>query len=206
MPLETGYLEAYNRDNVELIDLKADPIECLTEKGLKTRSGEHELDILIFATGFDAGTGALTRVDIRGRDGLRLKDEWSKNIRTTMGLQVHGYPNMFTTMAPFAPAAAFCNVPTCLQQQVDWIADCIQYVREHHLATIEPTAETEAKWLAHHDEVASMTLVAKTKSWYMGSNIEGKQPRLLSYIGGVGAYRQICEDVKAKGYEGFAIA
>ena len=206
VPLETGYLEAYNRDNVELIDLKADPIECLTEKGLKTRSGEHELDILIFATGFDAGTGALTRVDIRGRDGLRLKDEWSKNIRTTMGLQVHGYPNMFTTMAPFAPAAAFCNVPTCLQQQVDWIADCIQYVREHHLATIEPTAETEAKWLAHHDEVASMTLVAKTKSWYMGSNIEGKQPRLLSYIGGVGAYRQICEDVKAKGYEGFAIA
>ncbi|WP_428415119.1 flavin-containing monooxygenase [Methylibium sp.] len=207
VPLETKYYEAFNRDNVLLVDTKATPMEEVTEKGIRTAAGLHELDILICATGFDAGTGALTKVDIRGRDGVLLRDAWAQDgVRTTMGLQVHGYPNLFMTMAPFSPAAAFCNVPTCLQQQVDWIADCIGFVRDQGRHSIEPSAEAEAKWVAHHDELANLTLVPKTNSWYMGSNVKGKPRRLLAYAGGVGTYRAKCEEVKASGYEGFVTA
>ena len=207
VPLETKYYEAFNRDNVLLIDTKATPMEEVTEKGIRTAAGLHELDILICATGFDAGTGALTKVDIRGRDGVLLRDAWAQDgVRTTMGLQVHGYPNLFMTMAPFSPAAAFCNVPTCLQQQVDWIADCIGFVRDQGRHSIEPSAEAEAKWVAHHDELANLTLVPKTNSWYMGSNVKGKPRRLLAYAGGVGTYRAKCDEVKASGYEGFVTA
>ena len=207
VPLETKYYEAFNRDNVKLVDIRATPIECLTEVGIKTSAGLHELDILIFATGFDAGTGALTKADIRGRDGVLLRDAWEADgVRTTMGLQVHGYPNLFMTMAPFSPAAAFCNVPTCVQQQVDWISECIQFVRDQGRRSIEPSAEVEAKWVAHHDELANMMLISKTNSWYMGSNVVGKPRRLLAYVGGVANYRQACDDVKARGYEGFVTA
>ena len=207
VPLETKYYEAFNRDNVKLVDIRATPIECLTEVGIKTSAGLHELDILIFATGFDAGTGALTKADIRGRDGVLLRDAWEADgVRTTMGLQVHGYPNLFMTMAPFSPAAAFCNVPTCVQQQVDWISECIQFVRDQGRRSIEPSAEAEAKWVAHHDELANMMLISKTNSWYMGSNVVGKPRRLLAYAGGVANYRQACDEVKARGYEGFVTA
>jgi acetone monooxygenase (methyl acetate-forming) len=206
VPLESRYYEAFNRDNVLLVDARATPIERITAGGIKTSAGEHVLDMVIFATGFDAGTGALASIDLRGRAGLQLKDAWADGIRTTMGLQIHGYPNMFMTMAPFSPAAAFCNVPTCLQQQVDWITDCIGFVRSRGRHTIEPTAEAEAKWIAHHDEVAAMTLIPKTNSWYMGTNVPGKKRRLLSYAGGVGVYRQACDAVKASGYEGFVTA
>ncbi len=207
VPLETKYYEAYNRDNVTLVDVRATPIDSLTETGLKTSAGEYPLDVLIFATGFDAGTGALTKTDVRGRNGLLLRDAWAQDgIRTTMGLQVHGYPNLFMTMAPFSPAAAFCNVPTCVQQQVDWITDCIQFVRDQGRKSIEPSADTEAKWVAHHDELASVMLVSKTNSWYMGSNVAGKPRRLLAYAGGVGTYRAACDNVKASGYEGFVTA
>ncbi len=207
VPLETKYYEAFNRDNVKLVDIRATPIECLTEVGIKTSAGLHEIDILIFATGFDAGTGALTKADIRGRDGVLLRDAWEADgVRTTMGLQVHGYPNLFMTMAPFSPAAAFCNVPTCVQQQVDWISECIQFVRDQGRRSIEPSAEVEAKWVAHHDELANMMLISKTNSWYMGSNIVGKPRRLLAYAGGVANYRQACDEVKARGYEGFVTA
>ena len=207
VPLETKYYEAFNRDNVKLVDIRATPIECLTEVGIKTSAGLHEIDILIFATGFDAGTGALTKADIRGRDGVLLRDAWEADgVRTTMGLQVHGYPNLFMTMAPFSPAAAFCNVPTCVQQQVDWISECIQFVRDQGRRSIEPSAEVEAKWVAHHDELANMMLISKTNSWYMGSNVVGKPRRLLAYAGGVANYRQACDEVKARGYEGFVTA
>ncbi len=206
VPLENGYFEVYNQPNVKLVDIRETPIERITETGLKTSAGEYAFDVLILATGFDASTGTLTRIDIRGRDGLSLKEHWGRDIRTAMGLQVHGFPNLFTTSAPFAPAAAFCNAPTCLQQQVDWISDCIRYVRAQPGAkTVEATREFEAKWIAHHDEIANMTLISKTKSWYTGANIEGKQHRVLGYLG-VGNYRAACEDVKAKGYEGFEIA
>jgi acetone monooxygenase (methyl acetate-forming) len=162
-------------------------------------------DVLVFATGFDAGTGALTRIDIRGRGGRSLKEDWGREIRTTMGLQVHGYPNLFTTAAPLAPSAALCNMTTCLQQQAEWISNCIEYMRDHNVTVYEPTTEVEDQWVEHHEQIAAATLVTKTNSWYMGSNVKGKPRRLLSYIGVVGAYRQKSDEAAAKNYEGFAM-
>jgi acetone monooxygenase len=205
VPLETNYYEAFNRDNVLLVDTRETPIERITPGGVRTSAGEHPLDILIFATGFDAATGALSRIDVRGRDGVSLKKLWAEDIRTCYGMTVHGFPNLFMTMAPLSPAAAFCNVPTCSQQQVDWIADAIQFVRDRGRLAIEASAEAEASWVAHHDEVANATLVTKTKSWYMGTNVSGKPRRLLPYAGGANVYRQRCDEVKAKGYEGFVL-
>ena len=207
VPLETNYFEAFNRDNVELVDVKENPIERLTETGVRTADGQvHEVDILVLATGFDAGTGALTRIDIRGRDGRSLKDEWSEEINTTLGLQVHGYPNLFTTGAPLAPAAALCNMTTCLQHQVDWITGCIGYLRAHGLTEIEPTKSIQDQWVKYHDDIANATLIAKTDSWYMGSNVPGKQRRMLSFAGGVGIYHQKCEELGVRGYPGFAMS
>jgi acetone monooxygenase len=205
VPLETNYLEAYHQPNVELVSVKTNPIKRITPHGIELTDGTaYELDVIILATGFDAGSGALTRIDIRGRDGRSLKDEWSRDIRTTMGLQVHGYPNLFTTGAPLAPSTALCNMTTCLQQQVEWISDCIAYLKKNDLRVIEPTKETQDAWVAHHDETANSTLVTKTNSWYMGSNVEGKPRRLLSYIGGVGTYRTKCDEVASSAYPGFA--
>ncbi len=204
-PLDTGYLEAYNRDNVELIDVKSAPIECFTETGIKTSEGEYPLDIIIMATGFDAATGAISKIDLRGRGGVSLKSLWDRDITTAMGMQKHGFPNFFMSAAPLAPAAAFCNVPTCVQQQVEWIANCIQHVETHgREKVIEATQEFEANWVKHHDEVTTPTLIYKIDSWWTGANIDGKPRRMLSYIG-VGAYRQACEEVASKGYEGFEI-
>ena len=206
VPLESNYLEAYHRPNVEAVGVKDNPIERVVPEGLQTADGTvHELDIIILATGFDAGTGALTRIDIRGRDGRSLKEDWGRDIRTTMGLQVHGYPNMFTTAVPLAPSAALCNMTTCLQQQTEWISDCIKYMRSKNHSVIEPTAEMEDNWVAHHDETANATLISKTNSWYLGSNIPGKPRRVLSYTGGVGTYRKKCDEVAASGYQGFAM-
>jgi acetone monooxygenase len=206
VPLENGFLEAFLRPNVEVVSVKGNPIERVTPNGLQLADGtEHAFDVLIFATGFDAGTGALTRIDIGGRGGRLLKDDWGREIRTTMGLQVHGYPNLFTTAAPLAPSAALCNMTTCLQQQAEWISDCIRYMRDHDLTVCEPTREAEDQWIEHHEEIAAATLVTKTNSWYMGSNVEGKPRRLLSYIGGVGTYRQKCDEVAAKEYDSFTM-
>ena len=206
VPLEMGYLEVFHQPNVELVSVKDNPIERITPEGLRLRDGaEHAFDILILATGFDAGTGALTRMDIHGRGGRSLTEEWGRDIRTTMGLQIHGYPNLFTTATPLAPSAALCNMTTCLQQQAEWISDCIKYLREHKLKVCEPTREAEDKWVQHHEQTAAATLVPKTVSWYMGSNVTGKPRRLLSYIGGVGQYRQKCDEIAAKNYEGFAM-
>ncbi|KMO30573.1 flavin-containing monooxygenase [Methylobacterium aquaticum] len=204
VPLERGFLQAFHRPNVSLVSVKDNPIAAITPKGLCLADGtEHPLDILILAVGFDAGTGALTRIDIRGRGGRSLKEEWGRDIRTTMGLQVHGYPNLFTTAAPLAPSAALCNMTTCLQQQTEWIAGCIASMRERGLQVIEADEAFQDEWVAHHDAIADTTLVTKTNSWYMGSNVDGKPRRLLSYIGGVGAYRQRCDEVAASGYAGF---
>ncbi|MCQ9374207.1 NAD(P)/FAD-dependent oxidoreductase [Methyloversatilis sp. XJ19-13] len=207
VPLESNYLEVFHQPNVEIVDVKASPIVRIVPEGVMTADGTvHELDILVLATGFNAGSGALTRIDIRGRDGRSLKEEWGQEIRTAMGLQVHGYPNLFTTGAPLAPSAALCNMTTCLQQQVGWISDCIRDMREKGLKVIEASRESQDQWVAHHDEIANKTLVVKTDSWYMGSNVSGKPRRLLSYIGGVGTYRQKCADVAASGYSGFKFA
>jgi acetone monooxygenase (methyl acetate-forming) len=206
VPLENGFLEAFLRPNVEAVSIRDNPIERITPNGLQLRNGtEHPLDVLILATGFDAGTGALTRVDIRGRGGRSLKEDWGREIRTSMGLQVHGYPNLFTTAAPLAPSAALCNMTTCLQQQAEWISNCLEYMRENNLNVCEPTRDAEDQWIDHHEQVGAATLVTKTNSWYMGSNVEGKPRRLLSYIGGVGAYRQKCDAVAAANYAGFTM-
>ncbi|WP_420967653.1 flavin-containing monooxygenase [Bradyrhizobium sp. B120] len=206
VPLESNFLEAFHRPNVQIVGVKNNPIARITSEGIQTADGTvHAFDVIILATGFDAGTGALTRIDIRGREGRSLKDDWGRDIRTTMGLQVHGYPNLFTTAVPLAPSAALCNMTTCLQQQVEWIADCIKYLRGKNLNVIEPTRDAEDQWVAHHDETANATLIAKTNSWYLGSNVAGKPRRVLSYCGGVGTYRQKCDEVAASGYQGFAI-
>jgi cyclohexanone monooxygenase/acetone monooxygenase len=206
VPLEMGYLEAYLRPNVGAVVVRDNPIARIVPEGIQTADGAvHALDVIVLATGFDAGTGALTRIDIRGRGGRSLKEDWGRDIRTAMGLQVHGYPNLFTTAAPLAPSAALCNMTTCLAQQAGWISDCIRYMRANGLSVVEATEAFQDQWVAHHDEIANQTLVTKTDSWYMGSNIEGKPRRLLSYIGGVGTYKQKCDEIAAAGYRGMAM-
>jgi acetone monooxygenase len=206
VPLENRYLEVYLQDNVEAVDCRAAPIERIVPEGIRTADGKvHEVDVIILAVGFDAGSGALSRIDIRGRAGRSLKQQWAEEIRTAMGLQVHGYPNLFTTGAPLAPSAALCNMTTCLQQQVEWISDCIAHARRSGKRIVEATKELEDRWVHHHDETAAATLVVKTDSWYMGSNVEGKPRRLLSYIGGVGNYHRQCDELAANGYPGFAM-
>lgn len=206
VPLESNYLEVYHRPNVEAVGVRHNPIERVTPEGLQLADGTvHELDVIILATGFDAGTGALTRIDIRGKGGRSLKEDWGRDIRTTMGLQVHGYPNLFTTAVPLAPSAALCNMTTCLQQQAEWISDCIAHMRRTGKTVCEATKEMEDRWVAHHDELASANLISKTTSWYLGSNVPGKPRRVLSYTGGVGTYRRKCDEVAASGYEGFAM-
>lgn len=206
VPLESGYLETYLRDNVELVNARTNPIAKIVPEGVELSDGTvHELDVLILATGFDAGTGALTRMNIIGRDDRTIAGDWGADIRTTMGLMVHGYPNMLTTAVPLAPSAALCNMATCLQQQTEWITDCIRHMRAHDKSVIEPTKEGEDAWVDHHDETANATLVPRTNSWYMGGNVPGKPRRLLSYIGGVGQYRELCDNEVSSGYPSFSI-
>ena len=206
VPLERNYLEVYHRQNVELVGVRDNPIARIVPEGIELADGTvHELDVIVLATGFDAGTGSLTRIDVRGREGRTLTDDWGRDIRTTMGLQVHGYPNLLTTAVPLAPSAALCNMTTCLQQQTEWISDVIAHVRERGASTIEPTKETEDAWVAHHDETSGATLIANTTGWYLGSNVPGKPRRVLSYTGGVGTYRKKCDEVARDGYPGFVI-
>lgn len=204
VPLETNYLEVYHRHNVEAVSVKANPIQQIVPEGLQLADGTvHELDVIVLATGFDAGTGALTRIDIRGRGGRSLRDEWFSDIRSTMGLAKHGYPNLLTTAVPLAPSAALCNMTTCLQQQTEWIAGLVDHMRRHGKQVVEPTVEAEDAWVRHHDETAGATLISKTSSWYVGSNVPGKPRRVLSYTGGVGEYKRRCDAVARDGYPGF---
>lgn len=207
VPLERNYLEAYLRDNVDLVGVRDNTIARIAPNGIELADGTvHELDVIVLATGFDAGTGSLTRIDVRGREGRSLTDDWGRDIRTMMGLGVHGYPNLLTTAVPLAPSAALCNMTTCLSQQTEWISDAIKHVRAEGKQTIEPTKEGEDAWVAHHEETSGATLIAQTTGWYLGSNVPGKPRRVLSYCGGVGTYRQKCDEVAANGYPGFAIA
>lgn len=206
VPLETNYLEVYHRDNVRAVGVRDNPIVRIVPQGIELADGTvYELDVIILATGFDAGSGALTRIDIRGRDGRSLAEEWSREIRTTMGLGIHGYPNLLTTAVPLAPSAALCNMTTCLQQQTEWITAAIGHLRERGLSVIEPTAQGEQEWVAHHEATAAANLISKADSWYTGSNIAGKPRRVLSYTGGVGDYRKRTHDAAEAGYRGFAL-
>ncbi|MCQ4321090.1 NAD(P)/FAD-dependent oxidoreductase [Pseudomonas stutzeri] len=207
VPLESGYLETYLRDNVQVVSVRDNPIAEIVPEGVRLEDGTlHEVDTIIMAVGFDARSGALSRIDITGRAGMKLAEDWRKDIRTTMGLMKHGFPNLFMTGAPLAPSAALCNMTTCLQQQTEWITDCIRHLRETGQELIEPTREGEDAWVRHHDETANATLVAKTNSWYTGANVPGKPRRVLSYIGGVGTYRDKCDQEARQGYPSFRMS
>ena len=202
--VDTGYYATFNRDNVTLVDVRAHPIECITSKGVRTGGVEYAVDDLVFATGFDAMTGALLNIDIRGRGGRRLDAEWAGGPRTYLGLCVEGFPNLFMITGPGSPSV-LSNMIVSIEQHVDWIADCVGHLRDRGLATIEATPEAQEAWVQHVNEVGNMTLYPKAPSWYMGANIPGKPRVFMPYIGGVGVYRQKCDEVAAKGYEGFAL-
>jgi len=202
VPLESGYFEAYNRPNVHLVDLRSSPIECFSESGIKTTTREYEFDVIIYATGFDAVTGALNRIDIRGESGQSLKDKWADGPSTMLGMQTVGFPNMFITAGPHN-ASSFCNVPRCLEQNVEWITDCIGYMRERKLTRIEATSEAEAQWTEHVLEAADATLLPDVDSWFMGANIPGKKRVFLNYVGGAQNFRAKCDEVAADNYAGF---
>ena len=201
---DTDYYEVYNRDNVTLVDVKNAPIEELTRKGLRTNGMEYEFDAIVFATGFDAMTGALLSIDIRGRGGRALREKWSAGPRTYLGVQSAGFPNLFTITGPGSPSV-LANMMVALEQHVDWIAKCIAHLGRNGLECIEPKAEAEDEWVDHVNETAHETLFPQANSWYMGANIPGKPRVFTPYVGGVGNYAKICEAVVAKGYEGFAL-
>ncbi|HJY80010.1 MAG TPA: NAD(P)/FAD-dependent oxidoreductase, partial [Candidatus Binatia bacterium] len=200
IPLETEYYEAYNRDNVLLVDVRETPIECITPTGIKTSDKEYDFDVIIYATGFDAVTGALTRIDIRGEGGQSFKDKWANGPRTYLGLQSAGFPNLF-----IAINSAFCNYTVCAETVVEWISECIGYMREKNFARIAPTPQAEEAWVEHANELGTHTLLSDANSWFMGSNIPGKKRAILLYANTAPAYRQKCAEVATQGYEGFIL-
>lgn len=202
--IDTDYYETYNRENVSLVDVKKNPIVEITEKGLRTTEGEYEVDVLVFATGFDGMTGPLLKMDIRGKDGVSLKEKWNggENTRTYLGVANAGFPNFFMITGPESPSV-LSNMPVSIEQHVEWISDCIEYMCENNMESIEANVEAEEAWSKHCGEVANATLFSKADSWYTGANIPGKTRRFLIYLGGVGAYRQKCAEIAANGYEGF---
>jgi cation diffusion facilitator CzcD-associated flavoprotein CzcO len=203
--VDTNYFAAFNRPNVTLVDVRNDPIQAITPAGVRQGGQVCAVDDIVFATGFDAMTGTLTRVDIRGRHGQTLAAKWEAGPRTYLGLMTAGFPNLFMITGPGSPSV-LSNMIVSIEQHVDWISDCLAEMGKQDLGCIEPTAEAEEAWVAHVNEVAHRTLYPKAASWYMGANIPGKPRVFLPYIGGVGAYRQKCDDVAANGYEGFVMA
>ncbi len=202
--LDRDYYATFNRTDVTLIDLQHDPLISITPTGVQTEAGLTELDVLVYATGFDAMTGALLRAGIRGRAGLSLNDKWRDGPVAYMGLQANGFPNLFTVTGPGSPSV-LCNMLVAIEQHVNWIGDCITYLDDNQLTTIEATAAAEVSWVSHVNEVARGTMfTAPTcNSWYLGANIEGKPRIFMPYVGGFPRYRQYCEEVVADGYKGF---
>lgn len=203
-PLEHGYYEAFNRDNVTLVDVRSSPIEEITPRGVRTGDGEYEVDLIVYATGFDAMTGALFAIDIRGRGGVPLKEQWAEGPRTYLGLATCGFPNLFMITGPQSPSV-LTNMPVSIEQHVEWIGGCIRYMREHGFACIEPRPQAESGWVEHHAQVSDMTLIPQTDSWWVGANVPGKRRLLYPYPGGLDNYRKACDQVAARGYEGFAL-
>lgn len=200
-PMGAGYFEAFNLPHVSLVDLRETPVVKLTESGIETTDGEREFDIVVWATGFDAVTGALTRMGIQGSDGTTLKDFWEDGPRTYLGLQSPGFPNLFIVGGPHS---TFGNIPRSTETHVDFVADLLEYVAERGINRVEPEPDAEEAWTAHAYEAAAPVLTAST-SWYVGSNIPGKARRFLVYAGGVHNYREKVEQVAANGYEGFRL-
>ena len=203
--LDNGYFETFNRDNVTLVDVRSDPIVEITRQGLRTGSHEYELDAIAFATGFDAMTGALLDIDIRGAGGLRLADKWAHGPRTYLGLMTAGLPNMFMITGPGSPSVK-TNMIASIEQHVDWIVDCIAHLRREGVGRIDADAAAEDDWVEHVNQVADTTLYPLANSWYVGANIPGKPRVFMPYVAGLDKYRVICDEVAAESYRGFRLA
>ena len=204
-PLEHGYYDAFNRENVDLIDVRSAPIEEITPTAIRTADAEYEVDCIIYATGFDAMTGSLLKMDIRGRGGLPLKEKWADGPITYLGLATQGFPNMFMITGPQSPSV-LANMPIAIEQHVEWIADCMSHMREEKLERIEALADAEQGWMALHTRIADVTMILQTDSWWVGANIPGKKRILYPFVGGLPIYRAKCDEVAANGYEGFALS
>lgn len=202
--IDTGYYETFNRDNVELISLRENPVRRFTPKGMLTEAGEIEVDALVFATGFDAITGALSEIEVKGRGGLRLADKWKIHPFAYLGYTISGFPNMFIITGPGSPSVK-SNMVTSIEQHVELIADTITYMRDHDFVEIEANADAEEAWMQHVTEVANKTLYVRADSWYTGGNIPGKAKMFAIYVGGVNTFRLVCEDMQANGYRGFTL-
>lgn len=203
--LDTNYYETYNRDNVSLVNLHREPLVEVTERGIRTEAREYEFDAIVYATGFDAMTGALTNVDIRGRDDLALKDAWNAGPRTYLGIGSAGFPNLFMITGPGSPSV-LSNMLVSIEQHVDWVCDAIEHLRSAGLSTIEATQQAQDDWVEHVNQIAQFTLYPKANSWYMGANVHGKPRVFMPYAGGVGEYRKLCDRVAGNGYEGFELS
>jgi len=202
--LDTQYFETFNRDNVSLVDIRSTPIQEITGVGVKTSDAEYKLDALIFATGFDAMTGAILNIDIRTSSGLSMEEKWNAGPLTYLGLMTAGFPNLFMVTGPGSPSV-LSNVVVSIEQHVEWISDCIQHLTSNSYEQIEATQAAENNWVAHVNQLANTTLFLNANSWYLGANVPGKPRVFMPYVGGVGRYREECTAVANNGYTGFDI-
>ena len=206
--IDQGYYETFNRDNVTLVDLRKSPIREVTPTGIRTEHGLHELDVIVYATGFDAMTGALSRIDVRGRDGISLGEFWaSEGPLSYLGLAVAGFPNLFTVQGPGGPSPA-SNFVAALEQHVEWIGDCIVHLRDNGFRTIEASASAQQEWIDHATSIVASTVLVHSScnSWYNGGNVPGKKRMYMGYTGGIPEYRRRCDEIAAGGYTGFRLA
>lgn len=202
--VDTDYFATFNRSNVSLVDIRTNPIQEITANAVRVAGKDHGVDALVLATGFDAMTGSVAKIDIQGRGGQALNQKWAEGPKTYLGLMSAGFPNLFIITGPGSPSV-LSNMIVSIEQHVDWIADGLVHMRKYGLATMEAGREAEEKWVARVNEVAHGTLYPQANSWYMGANVPGKPRIFMPYIGGVGVYRRICDEVAAKGYEGFVM-
>jgi cyclohexanone monooxygenase len=205
--VDKDYFVTFNRENVTLVDLRKEAIEAITPNGLRTTNREYEFDVLIYATGFDAMTGALNRIEIRGSGGRKLREKWQDGPRAYLGIQSAGFPNMFMITGPGSPSV-LSNMVVSIEQHVDWVSDAIDYMCERGFETIEPEESAEDRWIEHVNEVAEGTMFTaeSCNSWYLGVNIEGKPRVFMPYVGGVGRYAEKCREIVVNGYEGFRLS
>lgn len=205
-PIDTDYFETYNLAHVDLIDIRENPIDSITEEGIRTTNGLFKLDAIVFATGFDAMTRPILNLNLRGRNGVALSDAWEAGPINYMGLQVPGFPNFFMVTGPGSPSV-LTNMPVAIEQHVEWISDCIAHMRAEGLHRVEPQPQASAQWMQEVNQAAAATLLPKAKhSWYLGANIPGKPRVFMPYAGGMAHYRKRCETITANGYEGFLMA
>lgn len=206
--IDQGYYQTFNRDNVTLVDLRKAPIREVTPSGIRTESDEYQLDVIVYATGFDAMTGALSRIDVRGREAMSLRDFWStEGPLSYLGLAVAGFPNLFTIQGPGSPSAA-TNFVAALEQHVEWISDCLEYLRANRIRTIEALGNAQQEWIDHTTSLVAPTVLVhpSCNSWYNGGNVPGKKRMYMGYTGGIPEYRRRCDEIAAGGYTGFKLS